>query len=478
MGVQRFLVPRLQGDELPDGINRYLALVRKGVAGFILFGGRLEEVRDGIRRLQEEAPDGKPLIICADLEQGLGQQVRGGTLFPPALALAESPGELLGAAFRQMAAEAAYSGINTILAPVLDLNTNPENPIISTRSFGADPARVASMGAEMIRALNTQGIKSCGKHFPGHGDTAVDSHLGLPTVRKSLSGLQACELIPFEGAIEAGVDMMMMGHLGVPALDPTGRPASLSTAAVKYLREKMGFYEGVITTDAMDMGGLDEYAPEEAALMALRAGVDMLLHPEDPERLAHDLRGHSGSLGRAHRLEGFRESLPPGHGPEREAARAKSLTPPFDESIARELTRRAIRITGPGPLRPLKDPFVLILSDEEEERGEAFLAGLRKRYPSLRHRRASAGRDLGPMPVEGDIIVAVFSSVRAYKGGPAPWIGKALLGLKGKVHTLASFGSPHLIDAFGADRLYAYWNSQWAEEDAARVFTDAPKGGS
>jgi len=124
---------------------------------------------------------------------------------------------LLRASFRAIAAEAKYAGINTIFAPVLDVNTNPRNPIISVRAFGEDPETVSFFGCEMIRALQGSGIAACGKHFPGHGDTEVDSHIKLPLVKRGLKRLKGHELLPFQGAIEEQVKMIMLGHLSVPA---------------------------------------------------------------------------------------------------------------------------------------------------------------------------------------------------------------------------------------------------------------------
>jgi beta-N-acetylhexosaminidase len=162
------IVPRLDGENIKDDFRRYLSLVRKGIAGFIVFGGKLDEVKRYIRRLQEDARI--PLVVASDLERGLGQQLRGGTLFPPAMALAHSCGNakaggtdlrLLRRSFAAVADEAHYAGINTILAPVLDVNTNPKNPIIATRSFGEDVQTVSFFGCEMIKTLQRRGIAAC-----------------------------------------------------------------------------------------------------------------------------------------------------------------------------------------------------------------------------------------------------------------------------------------------------------------------------
>ncbi len=313
----QFVVPRLDGERIRADFGRYLSLVKKGIAGFIVFGGELGEVREYIQKLREAAP--LPLIIASDLERGLGQQLRGGTLFPPAMALANvcEPAKtarggaqglgLLRKAFAAVAAEAGHAGINTMLAPVVDINTNPKNPIIATRSFGEDAETVSFFGCEMIKALQRRGIAACGKHFPGHGDTEIDSHIGLPSIRRSMRGLAGKELRPFRRAVDAGVRMIMLGHLNVPALDPSGTPVSLSGKAIAYLRNRMK-YDGIVITDAMNMGGIGKYREENAALMALRAGVDIILHPTDTESVVKRLE-KTGEVFDEGRLVRFRKGL-------------------------------------------------------------------------------------------------------------------------------------------------------------------------
>jgi len=459
----QFMVPRLDGRRIGADFDRYLELVRGGVAGFIIFGGELESLRRGITRLQEAAS--APLIIASDLERGLGQQVEGGTLFPPAAAVARA-GErdrgLPTRAFDCVAAEAAYAGINTVLAPVLDVDSNPENPIIATRAFSTDPARVSSLGVEMLHALKGRCIAACGKHFPGHGDTSVDSHLGLPTLEKPLAALEECELVPFREAIAAGLGMVMLGHLSVPAIDPSGLPASLSGRAVSFLRDVLAF-EGIIMTDAMDMGALKAYPAEDAALMALGAGVDILLHPGDPEGLARKMEKASGAMDGA-RLMNFRETLLQG---------PVEARPPFElnASLSDEIAAKAVQVRGrTGPLR---DPFVLLLSDDGQK-GEAFVSELGTRFPAIGWAAAGSGDEV-PEPPRGDIIVAVFSEIKAWKGGASGWLREALARWAGRARALVSFGSPHLVDGPGGEaaRVYAWWGADAAQRAAARAIIDS-----
>ncbi|MDP2276657.1 MAG: glycoside hydrolase family 3 N-terminal domain-containing protein, partial [Nitrospirota bacterium] len=440
-------------------------------AGFIVFGGELNTVRQGISELQKEA-DGC-LIIASDLEQGLGQHIEGGTIFPPAMAVAKAIKEapkstvhsqklkLLRRVFKAIAIEARYAGINTIFAPVLDINTNPKNPIISTRAFGEDPESVSFFGCEMIKTFQSHGITACGKHFPGHGDTETDSHIKLPKIKKDLKTLSRTEFAPFRNAVKAGVKMIMLGHLNVPALDLSGIPASLSKKAVSYLRKNLGF-KGIIITDAMNMGGIGRYSEEEASLMALNAGVDILLHPTDPDKVV-------SYLGR--KVLGVRCQVS-GTQLWRKKKAALSITD-FERNrrLAEKITKMAIKIDG--QLNPLRNPLLIIISDDTNEKGKTLYAELKSRYRSLKYLHFKHGEDLklGGVLRGRELIVAVFSGIRAWKGGPSPWLLKCIRDLKEKAEIFISFGSPYLIDRVGNDtaRIYAYWASEAAQKTVAEI---------
>jgi hypothetical protein len=360
--------------------------------------------------------------------------------------------------FGCIAREAAYAGINTVFAPVLDVNTNPENPIIATRAFSGDPEEVSALGESMIRVFKENGIVPCGKHFPGHGDTSVDSHLALPRVEKSLEELGACELRPFRAARAAGVPMIMLGHLDVPALDPGGVPASVSGEVVRFLKEDVGF-AGLVITDAMNMGGLGSLGAAEASLRALEAGVDLLLHPQDPEDLSRHLERTGGGFD-AGRIRAFRKALPAGPSP--------GPTPPLCEDLSRVATRKAIEVVGAPP--SIKDPYVVVLSDGEED-GSEFVAALGKRFPHLRHRTVTDNDDLR-VPREADLIVAAFSPVRAFQGGTPSWLPRALRILEKSARVAVSFGSPHLLKDVSkhVPAIYAWWGAKEAQVAVADIF--------
>lgn len=460
MNYLQFMVPRLEGDRIERDFKHYLNLARKGVAGFIVFGGEFETLREGIRKLQEASVAPAPLIIASDLERGLGQQVKGGTLFPPAMALAGLKPKLLRKIFTVMAEEAAYAGVNTVFAPVLDINTNPDNPIIATRAFGEEPRTVSKAGTLMIKTLQGKGIEACGKHFPGHGDTAIDSHIGLPIVYKTIKELRRCELVPFEHAIRAGVSMIMLGHLSVPALDKSGIPVSLSKKAVEFLRIDMGF-KGIIVTDAMNMAGIGAYSEADAARMALNAGVDIILHPSNALRLARHL-DKEGVVLKSGRLLRFRRGLRP----------AASEKPSFDKSFAFEVTKKTIKTEGQRG--PIKNPYLVILTDDDDgEAGKTLIDGFKRRFPSGKYKIQSPGTR--PLTVKnGESVVAVFSSIKAWKGGVTPWLRRSIYALGRNARVLISFGSPYLIRDIAGPKLkvYAYSDSVDAQRAVAEMLLD------
>lgn len=453
--VAQAIVARLNGQEIETRFSHYEGLVRNGLGGFIIFGGEMETVKECIKRLQSQSP--LPLIISSDLEQGLGQQVRGGTLFPPARAVAEATlnePALRKRVFRQMALEAQAAGINTVFAPVLDVDSNPQNPIISTRAFGPDVATVSACAQELIRAYEAQGIRSCGKHFPGHGDTAIDSHLGLPELGKSIKELDQLELVPFKAAVDACVPMIMLAHMSVPALDSV--PTSISAKAVRLLRKDLGF-KGIITTDALDMGALSAIGQERAAAMALEAGVDILLHPSDPGGLAQRLP-ESSPQNDGSRLIAFRQGLLPA---------PQGKIPTGGEDLALEVSRKAIRLEG--KLHPLKKPSLVALSDEAIA-CEVLSNALGIKTITIRSEQELKAFYIKKKP-EGDLILAVCSSIRAYKGGASPWLKEAIKRLSPDISI--AFGPPALLEGTKSPaRVTAWWAGGAAQMAVAELITD------
>ncbi|MEO1466335.1 MAG: glycoside hydrolase family 3 N-terminal domain-containing protein, partial [Cyanobacteria bacterium J06633_1] len=258
------------------------------LGGVILLGGSTAELQARIQQLQDWADT--PLFIAADVEEGIGQRFPGGTWFPPPMALSriysENPvlAEQCASQMGEITAQEALTvGINWLLAPVVDVNNNPDNPAINIRAFGDRPEVVGDLTTAFIRGAKSTPILTTAKHFPGHGDTSSDSHLDLPAIYHSESRLAEIELPPFKQAIVAGVDSVMTAHLLIPAWDDR-LPVTLSAKIVtQILRNRLDF-SGLVITDALIMGGITKYAdPATVAVMAVEAGTDILLMPDNPE---------------------------------------------------------------------------------------------------------------------------------------------------------------------------------------------------
>ncbi len=233
-----------------------------------------------LQRLAMEKESGVPLFISTDQEGGIVTRLTGGTHFPGNMALgAAGDIELARKAGQAVARELRGAGINMNLAPVLDVNNNPENPIIGVRSFGEDPQQVAALGTAFIQGMQAEGVIACGNHFPGHCDTDTDSHLDLPIIRHERERLEEVEFYPFKEAIKAGLDSIMTAHIYFPAIESEeGIPATLSHAVLTdLLRKEMG-YEGLIITDCMEMDAIvSTFGTVEGSIMTLNAGSDMVL---------------------------------------------------------------------------------------------------------------------------------------------------------------------------------------------------------
>ncbi len=259
-----------------------LVTVRR-VGGIIMAQGDVYSEAVLLNRLQSLSRI--PLLVASDFERGIAMRVRRGTRFPDAMALgATRNAEYAYRMGKAVAVEARTIGIHQNYAPVADINDNPLNPVINTRSFGDDPALVRTMVASFIRGTIDGGCIATVKHFPGHGDTGTDSHIELPVIDLSRARLDTVELAAFRAAVDAGVQSVMIGHLAVPALDSLGLPASLSAAMVtSLLRKELGF-NGLIVTDGLEMRALTRgYPADTVAVLAVRAGADILLVPPDPD---------------------------------------------------------------------------------------------------------------------------------------------------------------------------------------------------
>lgn len=303
--VGQLFVSRIYGDEANEtnasqvrrnraevGVANAAELIaRYRVGGVIYFrwAGNLESVRrtaqlsNGIQSEAMKRPRGVPLLISTDQEGGVITRLPyPATTFAGNMALgATRRTDLARGVGRVIGRELAAVGINQALAPVADVNVNPANPVIGVRSFGSSAAMVADMTAAQVRGLQEDaGVAATPKHFPGHGDTDTDSHTGLPIIDVSRATWETHHRPPFSAAIAAGTEVIMTAHVAVPALDPSGRPATLSRPILTgVLRDEMGF-DGVIMTDSLGMAAVKRlYGNERTPVMALQAGADMLLNP-------------------------------------------------------------------------------------------------------------------------------------------------------------------------------------------------------
>ncbi len=261
-------------------------LLEAGVGGVIFFGGTVKELEIRCNILKEWAA--KPLLLCADIEEGVGQRFNGGIQFLPPMGIAQiyKKDHNLGISIAEKVGyysgqEAKNIGLNWLLAPVCDINNNSNNPVINLRAWGEDPETVENLTCAYQRGVSLSNMLTCAKHFPGHGNSEVDSHLDLPKIQNDLSALESFELIPFRSLINQGINSLMIGHLFFPSIDPI-YPATLSKKLVNdLLRIKLKF-DGLVVTDALVMNAIaNKYPSGVAEVLAFDAGIDLLLMPEN-----------------------------------------------------------------------------------------------------------------------------------------------------------------------------------------------------
>ncbi len=419
-----------------------------------------------------------PLLVGADFERGASMRVTSTTAWPYNMAFAAAK-DLDGARFEgaETARDARAMGVQWLFAPVADVNNNPDNPIINIRSYGENPSDVSAFVQAYINGAHSDPknpVLVTAKHFPGHGDTAQDSHIGLARLDADRNRIQTVELEPFRAAIAAGVDAIMTAHLAVPALEPENEPATVSSNILTgLLREEMNF-RGIIVTDAMDMQGLASlYDTGEASVRAILAGSDVLLMPK---RAEDAIRGvvaavESGRISRKRLDESVAKVL---------AAKARLglnrkktvnleeiadiVDSPEDEDRAQQVADSAVTLVKDDQdLLPLRHPEnTCLIALAENRRG---LQGLRlaeevkKRAPNLPTTvldPAMSKADLDQVAEKssgcGQIVIAAYVTVSAYRGNVAlagnyPDFVNSLMAGKIPV-TLAALGNPYLVRSF------------------------------
>jgi len=436
------------------------AALEFGAGGFIIFGGEPAAVRALTADLRERA--GRPLLIAADLERGVGQQFRGMTEFPPPAALAalDDPAVITAAA-TTTAREALDLGVNWVLAPDADLDIEPANPIVQTRSFGADPKMVGVAVALWVQACQQAGALACIKHFPGHGRTTRDSHDEVPSVTVDRNTMEATDLVPFRMGVLAQVATVMTGHLRVPALDPSGTPATFSAPILQYLRTELGF-RGLIVTDALMMGAAVQEAASNPGVRALAAGCDLLCYPADP-RAAYDAIGEalrSGVLTEARVEEAlvrYGEALLNAEAGQRGSG-AESAVQQGSGAVADRLLMAGLA-RGTQPVLHL--PIDLVIVDDDL--GGAWPASSTE-YVEMALRGTGVAVDRG-----GSKVVLAFAEPRASKGRAG--FGQASLAELARhadADAVIVFGHPRLAaEVPGHAPVLVAWHRQRLMQEAA-----------
>ncbi len=510
--VGQLIMPWVLGDFAPEGSpshDRILEYIEdQGIGGVIMSVGSPTEVAAKLNDFQ--AHSDIPLLVAADLETGAGFRMRGavqmpGTIelggatdFPSLMAVgATADPQLAYEMGRITAREARGVGIHIPFAPVLDVNNNPDNPIINVRSFGENPEDVAELGAAFVRGVQEHGAIATGKHFPGHGDTETDSHLGLPVIPHSRARMDSVEIFPFRHAIEAGMGAVMTAHISVPSLDGgVGDPATLSSAVLTdLLRDEMEF-DGLLFTDAMDMSAISRgFGAEEASVRAIEAGADVILMPPSVERAVEGIAAavESGRIEASRIDASVRRILETKKQMGLDRDRAVQIDQigqvvgiPAHTQVAAEIAERSITLLHNGgnllPLLGTRSARVMSVSFRRTSdvlAGRYFNTRLRQTYPRL----TTAGLDVnsGPALYEDllrqarqQALVILSTYVTAFSQSGSLALPEEVVDFAGQLteigvpHIVVSFGNPYLITELPDVRAYMLaWSGSEVSQTAA-----------
>jgi beta-N-acetylhexosaminidase len=505
----QLIMPWVLGDFAPEGSPSHERIAEyvegQGVGGVIMSVGTPIEVAAKLNDLQRHATI--PLLVAADLETGAGFRMRGavfmpGTIelggatdFPSLMAVGAAGDEDLAYEMGRITAlEARAVGIHVPFAPVLDVNNNPENPIINVRSFGANPVDVSRMGIAFIQGVQANGAIATGKHFPGHGDTETDSHVALPVIRHDRLRMDSVELRPFKEAIEAGMGAIMTAHISVPSLNGGVRePSTLSPLVLtRVLRDELGF-EGLVFTDAMDMSAIArQHSAGEAAVRAIQAGADVILMPPNVEQAIDGIveAVRTGRIPEARVDASVRRILETKEQLDLDRERYVSIERvgdivgiPAHTAVADSIARGSITLLkNRGNLIPLNGTRSAQVLSVTFRRSSDILAGrhfnrvLRETYPRLATIDLDSDAD---EETYADVLrrargrsLVVVSTYSNYAGAVdareelAQFITQ--LGQVGVPHVVISFGNPYLISSFPETQAYMLaWNGSEASQRAA-----------
>ncbi len=454
MNINRLIYPGFWFGQ--SRLQDALEMARRGAGGFCIYGGTRAEIAALTDALKKASPL-PHLFICADYEDGLGRWINGQEWVLSNLAVGAGGQEEI--AYQKgltLAREARSVGVDWVFAPVLDLCNEPQNPIVNTRSFGADPQAVGRLGAALCQGLNDGGVLNSIKHFPGHGSTKTDSHLALPVLQRSLQQLQEQELVPFRLAL-AKANSVMAGHLFVPALDKT-LPASQSRAVITgLLKEQLGF-NGLVLTDALNMKSAGDV--RQTALNALHAGAHILLSATDAVDLSDFLQKQTGLepvIGQSVALQDQLIASRP------HVQKAGLPAAQFNQTYAAAC---AVWQGQPFVLNEGEEIDYLELGNEEAFAAQSFLRALE-----------SCGIRQSRTPQEGHTLVAVsFSNYKAFKGHiNLSDEERTLLARRAAAHersVFVSFGSPFGTQGIALTaRLFLFSPARQAQSAAAAILT-------
>ena len=390
------------------------------IGGLVLFSGNVYESTMLLNDFQEMSQ--LPLLVSADFERGAAFRISDTTSFPWTMALGAAGDEDL--AYRAgfiTAQESRALGVHWIFAPVVDVNNNPDNPVINIRAFGEDPDAVSRLGIAFMRGAQAGGVLTTAKHFPGHGDTATDSHVDLPVVQSDRSRLERYEFVPFRRLINAGVDAVMTAHVAVPHLTrDTSIPATLSSEILTdVLKTSLGF-RGIVVTDALEMGGItNKYSSGAAAVAAIKAGADVLLLPPDADQAINAVERAvlNGEIPVSRIDESVRKILDAKKHLQLDQYRTTDLdkigdlvSVPENFLLAQEIADRAVTVLKDEKrILPLKSSsrrmYGLVLTPAlDSDSGTAFLNAFRKHFPN-------AKTEWGNARMPADQLVAIDKSI-------------------------------------------------------------------
>lgn len=471
----------------PDLIRIERQIADHHIGGVTFFTGDVYGQAVLHNRLQRAASI--PLWISQDMESGAAMRIEGATRLTPAMGVAAS-GDPENAYWqgKVTASEARALKVNQIFAPVLDVNNNPLNPVIGTRSYSADPEIVAEYGIKFMEGVESEGILATGKHFPGHGDTDTDSHFSMPTLSHTYERLKTVELLPFERAIDEGLRSVMSAHIAFPSISGTpGLPATLDPAILQRILVDSLQFDGLVVTDGLEMRGItNHYSPAEAAIMALHAGADiLLLSPDELSAIDGMIKAVESGRVSENRIDHSvrklltlktEQNLFEDRFVEVESLKNRINTPE-NQAIADRIARESVTVLKNNiagfPITKFNTNQVLLLAASDQENhpaGSVLAREVRKYHPTVVYKELhsnTTAKEMDEILWEAEhsdlVITGSFITTRAVDGGQFPEQMFEVLKQIENLSTpamLLSFGSPYAVkDLPGFDAHILAWSS-------------------